>query len=356
MQLIQFAEPIPGQEPADALRSAVFMANFAAQDITGSVDASRGVSELIDALAHPSPDARTYLFAATTDTIEGPTSDLGYPLVPSTGDGSEPSINGWLIVSAPQMDNVNSLELSLILDVELQPMESAMPPQAEETIGFLLTAAATIGEKLGRSILQLWQQYPLREASPLASVFASYGFEAALEVTEYQIPAETAEAAGSVVICADCDFPAGTADSVAALYSAASIDQPLGSLQIEQEKWDEDRLAANTQHFRSLGTRNYHALAFDEAQRVIGLSEVWVHQDARSNVAVQGLTYVLPEHRDEGLSIKLAGSAIAAARAAHPDLSRVYASAANGHTTQIEMINALGGQAISRVGACQRLL
>lgn len=356
MQLVQFAEPIPGQEPADVLRTAVFMANFAAQDITGRADASRGVAELYDALTHPAPDACTYIFAATTEQVAGPISALGYPLVPTSGDAAEPDVLGWLIATTPLADNTDVLELSLVLDVDLQPMEGQIPVESADTIAFLLKSAGEIAVALDRTILQLWQQYPLSSNSPYAEAFSASGFDHALAATEFVLPVSEEAVTDGVLVFANENFPAHVLNGVAALYSAASVDQPLGSLRVEREEWDAQRLAESTAHFRMLGTENFHALILDESDNVIALSELWIHADADPQVGVQGLTYVVAERRGEGLENSVATAALAAAKKAHPELSRVYASATDGHTSQLELTKSLGGIPVSRVGAWQRLI
>lgn len=353
MQLVQFAEPVPGQEPADVLRTAVFMANFAAQDVTGRADASRGVAELFDALAHPAPDARTYIFAATEEAVSGPISELGYPLVPTSGDAPEPEVLGWLVATAPLTDNTSVLELSLVLDVDLQPMDGQLPEESGAVVQFLLEHAAKVAQSLGRSVLQLWQQHCLDMPSVYGEIFEGAGFAPALTMTEFVLPVEDSDIPADVLTVSNEDFPAGIATDVTEIYAAASVDQPWGSLHVEQENWDAARLAESTAHFRALGTENYHAFIVDD-EKVAAMSEVWIHAGTDPEVGVQGLTYVQPEYRGKDYSLTVARAALAAAQQAHPELSRVYTSAAEGHTEQLAMIEALTGEAVSRVSAWQR--
>lgn len=354
MQLLQCAEPVPGQEPADVLRSAVFMANFAAQDLTGRIDASSGVTQLLDALAHPDPHETTYVFAVSDTDVPGELSPLGFPIIPATGDHDEPEYLGWLIATTPLVDNTDVLGISLILDVDLQPIDGALPDEGAEVVRFMLRSAKELARTLGRHTIQLWQQQSLTGDSPLAATLTSAGFESAMALTEYVLPIPAGVVTGDVKLIVNEDFPPEVASQVSEIYADASMDQPWGTLTIEREKWDTQRLAESTAQFRALGTRNIHALAFDGDQ-LIGISEVWLHEGADPAVGIQGLTYVLPARRTgaAGLDVTLARAAMAAARTEQPQLERIYASAADGHDTQLALLQALGAEPVSRIGAWQ---
>lgn len=345
MILAQFAEPVPGQEPADALRTLAFMANFAAQTIAGHADASRGVDELIDALAHPAPNSRTYLFAAANDEILGPLSQLGFPEISSTGTDAEPEVLGWLSATIHTRDNTWSMDVSIELDVDL--LEPCSP--GEETVRFLLSQAQQIAQSLGRSHLQLWLPHALDADHPYLDQVRSLGFVRALDSTEYVIPLTNDRASDRVVAFANEDFPESLVASVAELYNRASIDQPHGLLKVEPNSWSAASLAEATAHFRSLGTQNYHTLALDQGGAVIGLSEVWIHAGFSPEVAIQGLTYVLPEHRRQGLGLELKRSVMATAADAHPQLRRVYTSVADANAPMIELNRRLGATPVNAV-------
>lgn len=349
MHLFQFAEPIAGEEPADALRTLVFMANFAAQDITGSMDASRGVGELIDALAHPFPFHRTIVFGVTNDPVSGPLSSLDIPLVPSSGDaGAEPEALAWLIMVLPTLDNTHVAEASIVLDVDLLPIDGRVTDDATETIGFLLNSARRLASALGRTSIHLWHQHALTTTSDFDELFQSAGFSLAHSETDYALePRKTAVAPG-IEVFANENFPESLVEGVARIYELASVDTPRGTLDLDKQHWSPERLAQSTAHFRSLGTENFHAIALGSDGSPVAMSEVWVHDGFSPEVAVQGLTYVVLEHRGQGLGLAVKQAAITTALTVHPQLSRVYTSVSPDNTAMVELNNRLGATPVAR--------
>lgn len=359
MFVYQCAGPVVGEEPSDALRTLVFMANLAAQETTGSADASRGITELIDALATPSPTAHTHIFAVTTDPWAGALGDsqFGYPQFSATGDEAEPPAVGWLIVTQPLADNIHSLDISLVLDADFQPIPGTPPSDAaRELVVDMLGISDDIARRFGRSVIHLWDQHALGAASPFAATFRDAGYTCALAQTEYVIPARLADllARPDIEVFANTDFPEDLLPGVAELYTAASLDQPLGALDIRRAGWDTARLAESTAHFRALGTENYHAIATTDTGDVVGISEIWIHEGFSPKVAIQGLTYVRSEHRHRGLGTALKSHAHNAALTAHPELARIYTSVADDNTAMIALNKELGATAISHVTAWQK--
>lgn len=361
MHLFQCAEPILGEEPADVLRTIAFMANLAAQETTGRIDASRGVGELFDALAHPSPESTTLVFALSPDPVpeEAPTSDLGYPLIPSSGAAAEPECVAWLIVNVPELDNRHSIDADIVLDVDLQPLpEEAPSQQALEVISSLLDHVTVIANQLSRHTIHLWQQHALGATASGTwwnDVFASHGFLPAYTQVESAIPvpASQVDVPDNVLVVSNADFPEDVLEDVTELYTLASTDQPLGTLDIEPSQWDIPRLKQNTAHFRALGTENYHALGLSAAGKVVAISEVWIHQGFSPEVAIMGLTYVHPKHRDPELAVTVARAAIDAARAAHPELTTIYSAWASDDAAQQALGDQLGSVAVGQVSAWQ---
>ncbi|MEJ5927081.1 GNAT family N-acetyltransferase [Corynebacterium sp. H128] len=363
MFLAQLAEPNPSEEPADVLRSLALMANFAAQEITGHTDASRGVNELFDALANPSPHARTVVLAMLPESArslcQAAADSNSIPLLPCTGTTPDPEALGWLIINLPLADNTHTMELSIVLDVELQPLPGDLAgAEAAEVVRALLEAAASLAPRYGRTVLQLWQQHSLTTNDALAPLFQDCGFEQALtqveSVLSLPLPGKTTDT--KTLGFANEDFPEELLPSVAALYQQASADQPFGMLLVEEAPWDESRLQEATSHFRSLGTRNYHALALSPAGQVCALSEVWIHEGFSAEVAVQGLTYVLPEYRGQGLGEALKRRALAVLQESCPSVQRVYTAVATENAAMLALNRKLGSVPVGYASAWQRKL
>ncbi|MEJ5996927.1 GNAT family N-acetyltransferase [Corynebacterium sp. H130] len=353
MQCFQFAEPVPGEEPADALRTVVFMANFAAQDITGSLDASRGADELIDDLAHPAPDHETFLFGIAEDPVEGPVSDLGYPLIPSTGSASEPASLAWFVVDLPTRDNPNLVNVSIVLDVDLLPIGDDASPECASVCRFVLAECERIATSLGRSIIQVWMQHRADEQPALSEVYEEAGFSLAHSEVEF-VTTLPRQPAGDVQVFSNEDFPDQMLEGIAELYCAASVEQPRGSLSTAPEQWDAQRLSAHTAHFRARGTENFHAIATDEAGEPIALSEVWIHQGSNAEVAIQGLTYVKPDYRRQGLGFAVKSAAMGATLKAHPSVRRIYTSVAPSNQAMLQLNRAFDARPVAAVAVFEK--
>lgn len=95
-------------------------------------------------------------------------------------------------------------------------------------------------------------------------------------------------------------------DGLAYLNGRMSTDAPLGTLDLEPEVWDADRVRAKEEHGRQTGRRHLITVAVHEASgTVAGLTEIAVSR-SRPEVGYQWETIVDPGHRGHrlGMAIK----------------------------------------------------
>lgn len=370
--------PVSGPEgelsPADAVRNFVFMANLAAQEISGDPASSvstervlhrlRGSTEsdsvllaLVDAPAPVSPDAE-------------PLSGLGYPRLPATetsGDEGIPvEMPGFAHLSLPLLEERHIVEFECVLDVGLLPVPGEELSLAGRVVyRRLLAEVEALAARLGRTTLQLWLVHPAGEepgTGAFARALASHGFEMGLteiqgvidldrlDMRETVVPANT-----RLTVIEGYDVPADLQEGVLDLMTAASTDIPHGMMDTEAAVWTPGRLRSAAVRLRDRGAVNL-MVALHDGDGVLAISEFSRHAGSDPTVAEQGVTIVSPHARGRGLgrAIKLIG--LARVREFLPQVTRVYTSNAVTNTGMRAINDALGMETISRSSAWQKNL
>ena len=102
------------------------------------------------------------------------------------------------------------------------------------------------------------------------------------------------------------------------LQEAFNDQAPMGELEVEAERWDEERVRERELRGRRAGRRSINSAAFTPDGEMVGLSELVVNENS-PHLGYQSGTLVLPGHRGHrlGLAMKLANHH--EIRAAFPD-------------------------------------
>ncbi len=99
--------------------------------------------------------------------------------------------------------------------------------------------------------------------------------------------------------------PAGWLDDLVVLFRRMSTDAPLGDLALEEEDWDLERVRAEYQRRLDSGRRIVTAVARESASgRRVGFTDLSVSAGT-PDLAYQGATLVLREHRGHRLGLRL---------------------------------------------------
>ena len=102
-----------------------------------------------------------------------------------------------------------------------------------------------------------------------------------------------------------------------------STDAPVGDLDVEEEDWDEEVVAAHDERLVAMERGRAHAFARHlESGRLVGFTEIQVPKEGPS-LAFQEDTLVLREHRGHGLGLALKLANLVQVRTAYPSVRTV---------------------------------
>ena len=140
-------------------------------------------------------------------------------------------------------------------------------------------------------------------------------------------------------------IPPGWRTAYAGFQRAMSTDAPLGELALDEEDWDEQRVAALDARDASMGRENVLVVARlvgDQSTRgFAGLTQVqWAPQ--LGHRAYQHDTLVLRGHRGHGLGLALKAAALTAVRESWPQVSSIRTWNADDNTHMLAVNRALG--------------
>jgi GNAT superfamily N-acetyltransferase len=131
-------------------------------------------------------------------------------------------------------------------------------------------------------------------------------------------------------------------DGRAELSRRMSTEVPLGDLQLEEESWDADRVAAEYARMAAMGRRVVDTFAVEEASgALVGFTQVQVPRDDPA-VAFQQDTLVLPEHRGHGLGLRMKAATARALEQGSPATSAIRTWNADDNTAMLAVNDALG--------------
>jgi GNAT superfamily N-acetyltransferase len=149
--------------------------------------------------------------------------------------------------------------------------------------------------------------------------------------------------------------PADRADR-AWLARRMSVDAPLGELDLEEEEWDEERVAALDARLEAMGRGRAGAFARHlESGHLVGFTEIQVPKESPT-LAYQQDTLVLREHRGHGLGLAVKLANIALLRTAYPAVRtvRTWNAVENAHMLAVN--EAMGFRASGFVREWQKRL
>lgn len=333
MRFLPVDRPVPGTEPADAVRNLVFLANLAAQETTGDTASSTSV-ERVQHRLRGSTEYDTLAFALELD----PDDDYA----------------GYLLVSTPLLEDTHVVEAEVILDAGYLPLPGQpLSGAAREVLGMLYAEAEALARRLGRSTVQTWLLHPATEApgdGDWAGLLRGRGYELGLTeiqgVVSVDGPAPDWPPTLRIDVARNLAFPTPRIDGVLDLYRQASRDMPTGGMDAGEVDWTPQRLAAAARRVVSTG-REMISVLISEGDEVIGISEITRFPGSEPEVAEQGLTVIAPWARGRGLGLAVKREVLRQAATALPGVRRVYTSNATANTWMIEINRQLGWRVVS---------
>lgn len=360
MQLVHLARPVPGQGPADVIRTFVFLSNLAAQEATGDRMASVTADRVLTRLAG-SEESDVALFALIdTDVtpVVAPSGELGLPVIASSvGPGSERDyeVAGFAYVTVPLLEERRVLEVEFVVDVTYRPLPGMpvepMDPEAKRVHTELLAGVEAYARRLGRDMLHLWAEPG--EAAP-------DGFTHAVDVKQsvFELPSVEAEipTGWSVDVVENYRVADTVAGDVARLLTEAASDADHGQLYTEPALWDPDRIRRASERQRDRGERTLLVTLSDPRGRVIALSEFSAHASGDASVAEVGVIVVERQSRGRGLGRAVLEAGLNAVRQSWPDVTRLYASASAGDTASAALFSPYAPEVIGGAVGWQKML
>ncbi|MBI9000653.1 GNAT family N-acetyltransferase [Corynebacterium sp. CCM 9185] len=362
MRPVQFTTPPLGTSPdtaAESVRNWTLMLGVHGQQVTGTADASVSVDSLLNTLSG-GPDVRVIGLAIADDGDPGTAraiattdiSDLGYPLIPATGDDRAPVLYAWAAISVPLRENLSVCGLEITLDVPFLPLPGEpLGDEGKAAVDAIITEVGKMSGLLGRSVLQVRQLTEPDPAAgdPLDSLYRTRGFVPALveEQAAVPVPARLPR----------CDLPTGyssrilvgmnpvatepcVTDGLCRLLEVFSEDIPLGNLVSEPQRWDRARLERADADTRCTGRAVVWAVVCDGSGMPVAASAFSQDLADSPDVAAQMMTVVHRDHRGRGLAQAVKNTLLGAAH--DRGVRRIHTSTATG-ATAIRALNAKYG-------------
>lgn len=391
MQLVEIATPqLSGTdwEPADAVRTFVFMANLAAQEACGDAAASTSPQRVVQRL-QGSTESHTYLFAVIDDD-DAPLAEvgeLGLPTIPAIEPSPEMDYLGFIHLSLPLLEERENADIECVLDAQFLPLPGqALDDDGYEVANWMARAALEQAQKLGRSIAQVGLLHP-PEADPsydaMSRVYTELGFQRKHSETQLQMDIPDSPAAPLLPqplraeIWPDYSIPDEYLDQVLELLTNASTDAHYGKLHVEPIQWTRQRLAEAHARLRQ---RRSHTLLValcehsgtnsdsndnsadignsesKDAPRIVALTELSRHEAADPEVCEWTLTVTARGRRRAGLGMLAKLTALHEVNGYWPDVRRIYCSVADDDPGMNALYERLGARAISRSSAWELAL
>ncbi|MFL6064725.1 MAG: GNAT family N-acetyltransferase, partial [Friedmanniella sp.] len=152
------------------------------------------------------------------------------------------------------------------------------------------------------------------------------------------------------------DTPAAYVLPMARLRTLMSTAAPSGSIEPDEQRWDAERVRRHDEERSALGLAVHTVAALRSGTgELVGYTELTVSPRTQA-LAMQGDTFVAPEHRGHRLGWDLKVTNLARARLAHPLLSRVITTNA-GENEGMRAINLrLGFREVGIDGNWQKII
>lgn len=359
MKILKIADPVAGEEPADQVRTFVFMSNLATQEASGNRDASVSVERIITDLAG-STELVSQLHVATFDDAEHLTATLGDNL-------DEPYVEaeGWVKINLPLIDDQHAASLEIVLDAGHQPLPGQeLTPEAGEIIQALLAHGehTTTSKPWQRSIFHTAHLHPAGEVlhCDYCALLEHTGYRKAHEEIQQvlnlaDMPQGWRAPGLAVHQIIGTDFPEALIDGVVELQDIAATDVPHGALTTNPAQWSPIRLAQQSERIRKTGAQLVTVL-FTDAEGVVAFSTASLPPGANPDAAEQGLTIVHPRARGQNLGRAVKLACLELLRTQHPRVLQVATSNAVDNQAMLAINRALGAREVSRTTLWEKVL
>lgn len=150
--------------------------------------------------------------------------------------------------------------------------------------------------------------------------------------------------------CPD-DLVAGFCTVIETFFS----EVPVGELDVEPQRWDEQRLREKEERFALAGRHETTTLAIAPDGEIVGMTEAMVSDHAPDR-AFQGSTIVAPEHRGHRLGLRLKSTNHLLLRQAFPGCRTMLTGNADVNAAMNAVNDRLGFRPVEQVHEMQRRL
>lgn len=279
----------------------------------------------------------------------------------ATGPSCEADVLAVATVDLPMTDNPRLANVSVVVRHDRR---------GEEISTALHAAALAVAAQHGRTTIQAWTWEPLRIPDGRGELLAETGIGAvdadsheSLFLTGHgyvlaqferisrltlphpdHLAAQLVEAMSRKpseyeVITLRGTTPGPLLDDAAGLRAAMAADAPSGALDVEDEKWDAERVRASELQVETANRDQLQTLVRHvQSDRIVGFTRL-VRDRAHPGIAHQWETLVLAGHRGHGLGMLMKVANHAAVAESWPQVERLVTGNAleNGHMLAINV-------------------
>jgi GNAT superfamily N-acetyltransferase len=257
----------------------------------------------------------------------------------------EGEVTGMASLALGHLDNQHVAEASFFV----------RPEARRRGIGTaLLEAIAARSRAAGRTVLLTAPYSPVDHPGPGEAFLTARGFD--LGIAEMQQVCDLDESepgwpappeTGYRLEAWQDRIPEPLVEGYCRMGEAFISQAPMGDLDLEDEVWTPERVAARDERFLATGRRQFGVLAYAADGTCVGTTELFVN-DAASWRALQGGTLVIPGHRGHriGLALKLVN--LRAVRERFPECRYVFTAVAGVNAPMNAVNESLGFRDVER--------
>ncbi|MCS4536354.1 GNAT family N-acetyltransferase [Corynebacterium sp. HS2168-gen11] len=359
--------------PSDALRSFVFSANLASQDITGDTADSTTTAAVFEVLKGSSAASNIVLAAANAkfeDFQNFKRSSLGYPIIAAHEDSQFPKlpdvdIYGYLDITISHDSDTNGIDADALFHAEFAPLPGENLNKAEAKIyRMLLNELNNVVKHAHRDVIRLWQRTTTPRSAELdtyARQIAAAGYTFSMEelhgmvrlskFADLQLPVLpdgfTVQSFTGLVP------PKAWVPEMIDLLDQLSFDVPTGALAVDPQPWSLQRLV-DADNIAQLRRNETFTVALLHNDRLIGYSGASRRHDALENIAEQGATIIERAYRGRGLGQLLKNYAVKEIQQHWPTVEKLYTSMSSENNAILAINDTLGFQTQSYIHAWQK--
>jgi GNAT superfamily N-acetyltransferase len=241
------------------------------------------------------------------------------------------------------------------------------PERVRRGLGTALAEASyDVARRRGRRTMVIEAYAPVDATSPGLEFAAAMGFTPALEdgmkvvdllATEHLWDALADKAAGRhtgyTLVTWSGRVPDQHVAAVCRLNEQFNDEAPMGELEVERERWDEERLRGREARNEAVGRVEVCAGAVAPDGELVGLTEVAVNRLAPTR-GFQSGTLVDPAHRGRGLGVAMKVANHRRLRALFPELTVLMTGNAGVNAPMNAVNEALGYREVERCVELQR--